>query len=116
VFHRLYIIMGGRTMRVLMKLLGILVSVALTFLGLLFVTFLIGRVVPIDPVLSAVGDRAPEAVYEQVRRELGLHLPLYQQFWIYITQVLQGDLGRSVLTANPVAADILRVLDRKSVV
>ncbi len=108
-FHRLYIITGGRTFRVLMKFFGFLVSVALTFLGLLFVTFLIGRVVPIDPVLSAVGDRAPEAVYEQVRRELGLHLPLYQQFRIYITQVFQGDLGRSVLTAKPVAADILRV-------
>ncbi len=100
---------GGRTFRILLWLSGILVSVALTFLGLLFVTFLIGRVVPVDPVLSAVGDRAPEAVYERVRQELGLHLPLYQQFWIYMTKVLQGDLGRSVLTANPVAEDILRV-------
>ncbi len=84
-------------------------SVALTFLGLLFVTFLIGRVVPIDPVLAAVGDRAPAEVYERVRIELGLNLPLYQQFFIYIGKVLQGDLGRSVLTANPVTTDILRV-------
>jgi peptide/nickel transport system permease protein len=83
--------------------------VALTFLGLLFVTFLIGRVVPIDPVLAAVGDRAPAEVYERVRIELGLHLPLHEQFWIYIQKVLEGDLGRSVLTANPVARDILRV-------
>ena len=108
-FDRLHALTGGRTFRVLVKILGILVSVALTFLGLLFVTFIIGRVVPIDPVLAAVGDRAPDAVYERVRMELGLHLPLYQQFWIYLTKVFQGDLGRSVLTANPVAADILRV-------
>ena len=91
------------------KVAALAVSVALTFLGLLFVTFLIGRVVPIDPVLAAVGDRAPAEVYERVRVELGLHLPLYQQFIIYIGNILQGDLGNSVLTANPVTTDIMRV-------
>ena len=89
--------------------LRLVTTVALTFLGLLFVTFLIGRVVPIDPVLAAVGDRAPADVYERVRIELGLHLPLYQQFIIYVGKVLQGDLGTSVLTANTVVNDIKRV-------
>jgi peptide/nickel transport system permease protein len=84
-------------------------TLAFTFLGLLLVTFLIGRVVPIDPVLAAVGDRAPQDVYEQVRIELGLHLPLWQQFLIYVGDVLRGDFGRSVLTASPVLDDILRV-------
>lgn len=100
---------GRRTYRYGRKLAALVVSVALTFLGLLGVTFLIGRVVPIDPVLAAVGDRAPAEVYERVRVELGLHLPLYEQFFLYTGKVLQGDLGRSVLTANPVARDILRV-------
>ena len=100
---------GSRASRIIVKILGLVASVALTFLGLLFITFLIGRVVPIDPVLAAVGDRAPAAVYERVKIELGLHLPLYQQFFIYIGQVLRGDLGNSVLTANPVIKDILRV-------
>ncbi len=84
-------------------------SLALTFFGLLLVTFLIGRVVPIDPVLAAVGDRAPADVYESARIELGLHLPLYEQFWHYLGKVLQGDFGKSVLTANPVLEDIKRV-------
>jgi peptide/nickel transport system permease protein len=84
-------------------------ALAFTFLGLLLVTFLIGRVVPIDPVLAAVGDRAPQDVYEQVKIELGLHLPLWQQFLIYVGDVLRGDFGRSVLTASPVLDDILRV-------
>jgi peptide/nickel transport system permease protein len=83
-------------------------TVALTFLGLLLVTFLIGRVVPIDPVLAAVGDRAPAAVYERVKQELGLDLPLWQQFWVYLKKVLAGDFGRSVLTSNPVLDDIRR--------
>ena len=100
---------GRRLGRYGRKVAALVGSVALTFLGLLFVTFLIGRVVPIDPVLAAVGDRAPAEVYERVRIELGLHLPLYQQFFVYIGKVLQGDFGRSVLTANPVTTDILRV-------
>ena len=88
---------------------SLLTTVLLTFLGLLLVTFIIGRVVPIDPVLAIVGDRAPEHVVERVREELGLNLPLYQQFAIYVWNVLQGDLGVSVLTANPVLEDIKRV-------
>jgi len=86
----------------------LLATVALTFFGLLLVTFLIGRVVPIDPVLAVVGDRAPADVYERVRTELGLDLPLWQQFYIYTSKVLHGDFGRSVLTSNPVLTDISR--------
>ncbi|MFN7024990.1 MAG: ABC transporter permease [Pseudorhizobium sp.] len=80
-----------------------------TLLGLLAVTFFIGRVIPIDPVLAIVGDRAPQHVVERIRLELGLDLPLYQQFYIYLKQVLSGDFGTSVLTTNPVLTDILRV-------
>jgi peptide/nickel transport system permease protein len=83
--------------------------VGATFLGLLLVTFLIGRVVPIDPVLAVVGDKASAEVYQRVRLELGLHLPLWQQFFIYIKAMLAGDFGVSVLTSRPVIADIARV-------
>ncbi|MEX2648768.1 MAG: ABC transporter permease [Alphaproteobacteria bacterium] len=81
-------------------------TVALTFLGLLFVTFIIGRVIPIDPVLAIVGDRALPEVYERIKLELGLDRPLYVQFWRYLTDVLQGQFGKSVLTGNPVIEDI----------
>ncbi|WP_430256745.1 ABC transporter permease [Neorhizobium sp. DAR64872/K0K18] len=89
--------------------LRFLITAATTFLGLLAVTFFIGRVVPIDPALAIVGDRAPAHVVERVREELGLNLPLYHQFWIYIKQALTGDFGTSVLTTNPVMTDIARV-------
>jgi peptide/nickel transport system permease protein len=95
--------------RPLLVALRLVLTLAFTFLGLLLVTFLIGRVVPIDPVLAAVGDRAPPDVYERMRIELGLHLPLWQQFINYVGDVLRGDFGRSVLTANPVLTDIARV-------
>jgi peptide/nickel transport system permease protein len=81
---------------------------ALTYLGLLAVTFFIGRVIPVDPVLAIVGDRAPEHVIARVREELGLNKPLYEQFGIYIQKVAHGDFGTSVLTANPVLEDIAR--------
>ena len=86
-----------------------LIIVVTTYLGLLAVTFFIGRVVPIDPVLAIVGDRAPQHVIERVRNEMGLNLPYYQQFFMYVKGVLQGDFGTSVLTTNPVMTDIRRV-------
>ncbi len=89
--------------------LRIALSLAITLLGLLFITFVIGRILPIDPVLAAVGDRAPHAVYERVRAEMGLDLPLYEQFANYVSKFVRGDLGESVLTARPVLEDIKRV-------
>jgi peptide/nickel transport system permease protein len=89
-------------------LAGLLASVSLTLLGLVVVTFLIGRVMPIDPVLAAVGDNAPQAVVERARQEMGLDQPLLQQFLAFVGQLLHGDLGRSILTKNPVTSDIAR--------
>ncbi|MGK9232150.1 ABC transporter permease [Inquilinus limosus] len=92
-----------------LRIAGVVVSLATTFFGLLLVTFLIGRVVPIDPVLAVVGDRAPRDVYEKARLELGLDKPLWDQFGRYVGDVLSGDLGTSVLTSRPVLEDIGRV-------
>ena len=83
-------------------------SIPITLFGLVLLTFIIGRVVPIDPVLAVVGDRAPQDVVEQTRREMGLDRPLPEQFVRYTGQLLQGDLGRSVMTSNRVATDIAR--------
>ncbi len=90
-------------------LLRFAVTVVTTFLGLLAVTFFIGRVIPIDPALAIVGDRAPAHVVERVREQLGLNLPLWHQFLLYLKQVLSGDFGISVLSSNPVMEDIRRV-------
>jgi peptide/nickel transport system permease protein len=95
-------------MRRLRSAASFLAVVAVTYFGLLAVTFFIGRVVPIDPVLAIVGDRAPEHVVQRVRQELGLDLPLYRQFGIYLSKLAQGDFGTSVLTSKPVLQDIAR--------
>ena len=85
-----------------------LATVALTYLGLLAVTFFIGRVIPVDPALAIVGDRAPEHVVQRVREELGLNEPLPVQFAMYVGKALQGDFGTAVLTSQPVWLDIVK--------
>lgn len=95
-------------MRKLQKLTGVLGSVIITLFGLMIITFMIGRVMPVDPVIAAVGDNAPEAVIQRVRAEMGLDQPMIVQFFNYISQVLHGDLGNSILTRNPVTTDIVR--------
>jgi peptide/nickel transport system permease protein len=89
--------------------LGFVLVTAATFLGLLAITFFIGRVVPIDPVLAVVGDRATQEQYEAARIAMGLDRPLIAQFAAYVGDVLRGDLGMSVSTNRPVAEDLLRV-------
>ena len=84
-------------------------TLAITFFGLLLLTFLIGRVVPVDPVLAVVGDRASQSTYDAAFIELGLDKPVYEQFWIYLQKAFVGDFGTSMLTKKDIAEDIKRV-------
>jgi peptide/nickel transport system permease protein len=88
--------------------LGVAASLAMTFIGLTAITFTIGRVMPADPVLAIVGDRATQDVYDQVYLQLGLDKPIYVQYLRYLGQLAEGDLGVSIMTAQPVMDDILR--------
>ncbi len=99
----------GRAAPFFMGLLRFLIVAVTTYLGLLAVTFFIGRVIPIDPALAIAGDHAPTQVVERLRREMHLDQPLYQQFYYYLLSALSGDFGTSVLTTNPVMDDIKRV-------
>ena len=87
---------------------SLVASVAVTVFGLLFVTFMIGRVIPVDPLLAIVGDRAPEQLRQRVAIELGLDRPLWRQFFRYLWDILHGDFGKSVLSGQPVLTDIAR--------
>ncbi|MDP5238772.1 ABC transporter permease [Uliginosibacterium sp. 31-16] len=100
---------SGRSARRLTSFGHRLGIVAVTLLGLLALTFFIGRVMPLDPVLSIVGSDADQSTYDQVFKQLGLDQPLYTQFAYYLRDLLHGDLGRALLTGNAVTADIARV-------
>lgn len=83
--------------------------ILVTMLGLLFVTFIIGRIMPIDPVISVVGERASKEVYDAAYQSMGLDRPLLVQFFLYISDVARGDFGQSLLNSRPVIDDIKRV-------
>lgn len=86
-----------------------LFELLLTFGGLLAVTFAIGRLMPIDPVVAAGGADLNAEQYARLRSELGLDASLPMQFVRFVSALAQGDFGRSFLTGNPVSEDILRV-------
>ena len=83
-------------------------TLALTLFGLTAVTFAISRLMPNDPALAIVGDRASEEVYQAMRLKLGLDQPIWEQYLRYLQQIFQGDLGTSIMTARPVLDDIIR--------
>jgi peptide/nickel transport system permease protein len=86
------------------RVLQLLVSLFI----LLCVTFVIGRLLPTDPVGAIVGELADPTAYQAMRARLGLDLPIYQQFWIYLQGLLHGDLGQAILTGNTVASDLMQ--------
>lgn len=88
----------------LTKAIGILIAVAV----LIIVTFVIVLVVPGDPARSAAGVDATLEQVEMARARLGLDRPVTEQFWTYITGILQGDLGQSFRSANAVT-DVIGV-------
>lgn len=86
------------------------VSIFVTLFGLLILTFVIGRIMPVDPVRAIVGEDATREVYENVYRQLGLDKPMWQQFLLYLRDVVTLDFGTSIRTGQPVLQDIARVL------
>ena len=99
---------GSSPRRFIAKTANLLFTLSLTFVGLTAITFIIGRVMPADPVLAIVGDRAPKEVYEAMYVKLGLDKPLIQQYLIYLVNVLQGDFGKSIMTTRLVLDDLIR--------
>ena len=77
-----------------------------TLVGVSLLTFALSRVVPGDPARLAAGAQATPEMYEQIRKEFGLDQPLPVQYVDYVTGVLQGDWGRSILSRRPVVDDL----------
>jgi len=82
-------------------LLGLIV-----LLGVVTITFIIARMIPSDPAAKWVGPRATPSQIEQAKIELGLNDPIPVQFINYVTDLTQGDLGRSLRTRQPVVDDL----------
>ncbi len=83
-------------------------AVAMVLLATL-VIFLIANTVPGDPALAALGDmQASDPVQvREFRARWGLDLPLWEQYWLFLQRLAQGDLGISISSRRPVLADII---------
>jgi dipeptide transport system permease protein len=79
-----------------------------TFIGMTLLAFFLIRLVPGDPIETLAGERGidPER-HAQLLKEYGLDKPLFVQYGIYIGRVLHGDLGKSVITQEPVIREFL---------
>lgn len=80
-----------------------LLQTALILLGISFVTFVLLYLVPADPARQIAGRSATAATVENIREQLGLNLPFYEQYFRYLNGILHGDLGRSYLQKTQVA-------------
>lgn len=74
-----------------------------TLFLVMVIIFLLVRLLPGDPALALAGDRASDAQIALIRDQLGLNEPWIVQFGRFVTRVLAGDLGRSILMRAPVA-------------
>jgi dipeptide transport system permease protein len=74
-----------------------------TFIGITLLTFAMIRMVPGDPIELLAGERgvSPER-HAELRIAYGLDKPLLEQYWIYVKGILSGDLGKSIVTRQPV--------------
>ncbi|HMR33555.1 MAG TPA: ABC transporter permease subunit [Geminicoccaceae bacterium] len=91
--------------RFVLTKIGLLIP---TFIGVTLLAFVFIRLLPGDPIEMMAGERgvAPER-HAELMRQMGYDRPLWQQYLRYIGDVAQGDLGKSVVTKQPVTTEFL---------
>ncbi len=74
-----------------------------TLIGISLLTFFLVRIIPGDPVMMMLGERGSDpALYLEMKKNLGLDLPVYQQYLNYIGNMFHGDFGTSLVSKTPV--------------
>jgi len=83
----------------------LLVSIPVLF-GVIVIGFCLLQVVPSDPAAIIAGPTASREEIDAIREQLGLNEPLIVQFGVYLERLMQGDLGRSLISAVPVSREL----------
>jgi peptide/nickel transport system permease protein len=83
-----------------------ILALSYVLLGITLTVFLLTRLIPGDPALVMLGERATAERIVEVRRELGLDRPLVVQYFIYLNNILTGNLGRSIHTNTRVVEEL----------
>lgn len=81
-----------------------------TLLAVLTLVFVLVRIVPGDPAIAILGDRATPDAVSALRTRLGLDRPLLTQYVSFLAASLTGDFGRSMVTNRPITAEVAAVL------
>jgi peptide/nickel transport system permease protein len=100
---------GGRLASPLVRYIAIRIVVSLLLLvGVTVVTFVLTNLVPASPVTAALGERASSdpRIVAAFKEAQGLDKPLPVQYVIYLGHLLQGNLGTSIQTHDPVTQDL----------
>lgn len=92
-------------LRLILKKLGLLIP---TFIGVTLTSFFFIRLLPGDPILLLAGERgvSPER-YQELMVQFGYDEPIIQQYFSYLAGLLQGDLGTSIVTKQPVLTEFM---------
>ena len=88
--------------------LGRILLMVGTLIGVLTITFILTRILPGSPVEMMLGRIPSQDQIDAVKESLGLNLPLYKQYIRFLGEIAQGELGTSFLTRQPVIEDIGR--------
>ena len=89
-------------------ILGRLLGTVPVLLGVVTVVFFTIRMAPGDPAEMMVGFYGDEAKVAEVRAQMGLDRPMLEQFWRFLSGAVRGDLGLSLRSNQPVAAELAR--------
>jgi peptide/nickel transport system permease protein len=84
-----------------------LLSSLFVLFGLSLLIFTLSRLVPGDPARLALGPMAPQWAVDRLREQLHLNEPIYMHYFYWVSNVLKGDLGQSLVTRRGVFSDIL---------
>ncbi len=87
----------------------VLQSIPILFVVLTLV-FVVVRILPGDPAVAALGDYANKEAVNALREKMGLNVPIWIQYFRFINALCRGNLGNSIITGYPVAAQLMKVL------
>ncbi len=83
-----------------------LLSALPSVVGVIVVTFGLTRLLPGDPAAYFAGPAATQEAIDQIREQLGLNRSVIEQFWVYLSELVRGDLGVSLTTGQTVVYDL----------
>ena len=81
-----------------------------TLFAVLTLVFVLVRIVPGDPAQLILGDQASREAIEALRNRLGLNMPIWEQYVVFLEGALRGDWGVSLVSGQPVIGEVLKVL------